>query len=258
MFAMQSRTDIEFESAMTLMESGSSDRTIARLTGVPRSTVSGWPHGRGARLHLRQRMAKPGWRPPEAKAYAHVLGLYLGDGCIASTSVRAAWLVVTLDLAYPNIIDEAVEKVARCFPDAVVRRHLRSRGSAIGVQVSHPVLPFAFPQHGAGRKHLRKIRLEDWQSAITREHTQNLLRGLIHSDGCRCVNHFKTKLPSCRLRSRNIRATSSATYPRTSGKSSADHCDLLGIHWTQSNARNISVSHRHSVALLDQFVGPTT
>lgn len=37
-----------------------------------------------------------------------------------------------------------------------------------------------------------------------------------------------------------------------------DHCDLLGIRWTQLNARNNSVSHRHSVALLDQFVGPKT
>jgi hypothetical protein len=35
-----------------------------------------------------------------------------------------------------------------------------------------------------------------------------------------------------------------------------DHCDLLGIRWTQPNARNISVSHRRSVALLDDFVGP--
>jgi hypothetical protein len=34
------------------------------------------------------------------------------------------------------------------------------------------------------------------------------------------------------------------------------HCDLLGIRWTQSNPRNISVAHRDSVALLDSFVGP--
>ena len=35
-----------------------------------------------------------------------------------------------------------------------------------------------------------------------------------------------------------------------------DHCELLGIRWTQSNPRNISISHRESVALLDTFVGP--
>ena len=35
-----------------------------------------------------------------------------------------------------------------------------------------------------------------------------------------------------------------------------DHCDLLGIRWTQSNSRNISIAHRHSVALIDEFIGP--
>jgi hypothetical protein len=29
----------------------------------------------------------------------------------------------------------------------------------------------------------------------------------------------------------------------------------MGVKWTQSNHRNISVSHRASVALLDEFVG---
>ena len=35
-------------------------------------------------------------------------------------------------------------------------------------------------------------------------------------------------------------------------------CDQLGIHWTQSNWRNISISHRESVARLDTFIGPKT
>jgi hypothetical protein len=33
-------------------------------------------------------------------------------------------------------------------------------------------------------------------------------------------------------------------------------CERLGIRWTQSNARNMSVSQRRSVALLDEIVGP--
>jgi hypothetical protein len=35
-----------------------------------------------------------------------------------------------------------------------------------------------------------------------------------------------------------------------------DHCELLGIRWTQSSFKNISISRRDSVALLDAFVGP--
>ena len=59
--------------------------------------------------------------------------------------------------------------------------------------------PEAFPQHGPGRKHERPIVLEDWQQAIVDEHPWAFLRGLIHSDGCRTTNRFKTKLPSGRV-----------------------------------------------------------
>ena len=79
-------------------------------------------------------------------------------------------------------------------------------------------------------------------------------RGLLHSDGCRTVNRFKTKLPSGRL--------AEYAYPRWFFSNRSDdirglfcaYCDRLGIRWTQSNPRNISVSHRDSVALLDAFV----
>jgi hypothetical protein len=33
-------------------------------------------------------------------------------------------------------------------------------------------------------------------------------------------------------------------------------CEKVGLRWTQSNHRNISISHRHSVALLDEHVWP--
>jgi hypothetical protein len=35
-----------------------------------------------------------------------------------------------------------------------------------------------------------------------------------------------------------------------------EHCDMLGVRWTQSSARNISVANRAGVATLDQFAGP--
>jgi hypothetical protein len=44
------------------------------------------------------------------------------------------------------------------------------------------------PQHGAGTKHERSIKLAAWQLQITRTHPEQLIRGLIHSDGCRFVN----------------------------------------------------------------------
>ena len=38
----------------------------------------------------------------------------------------------------------------------------------------------------------------------------------------------------------------------------AEHCELLGIRVTQSNYRNLTISHRHSVAIIEQIVGPKT
>src|SRR5206468_118950 len=77
---------------------------------------------------------------------------------------------------------------------------------------------------------------------------QQFVRGLIHSDGCRTLNRFKTRLPSGRVAEyeytryffSNLSADIRALF--------CEYCDRLGIRWTQSNARNISVSHRTSVA----------
>jgi len=114
----------------------------------------------------------------------------------------------------------------------------------------------AFPQHGRGRKHERPIVLEEWQQRIVEEHPWPFLRGLLHSDGCRTINRFKTELPSGRV--------AEYGYPRWFfSNMSADirglfcaTCEQVGVRWTQSNHRIISVSHRHSVALLDEHVGP--
>lgn len=48
--------------------------------------------------------------------------------------------------------------------------------------------PCLFPQHGAGKKHERKIELTDWQEELVDLVPALLIRGLIHSDGCRFIN----------------------------------------------------------------------
>jgi hypothetical protein len=253
---MRLRDQKDFESAMALMEMGRGDSEIARLTGIPRPTISAWRHGRGITYHRRVALAAHHWRPKDPAAYSYLLGIYLGDGCVQITPRTAASLVVTLDSSYPRVVAEVAMAMRSVLPGTPVRRFLRDAGSVTALQISHPALPFVFPQHGAGRKHLRAIELHSWQRAITRAQPRQLLRGLIHSDGCRTINRFKTKLPSGRV--------AEYSYPRYFFSNlSADirqifceHCELLGIRWTQSNPRNISISHRASVALLEEFVGP--
>jgi hypothetical protein len=114
----------------------------------------------------------------------------------------------------------------------------------------------AFPQHGPGRKHLRPIVLDDWQLALTRAHPDWLVRGLIHSDGCRCVNSFRTKLPSGRLAEYSYVRYFFSNLSADIRQIFKDHCELLGIRVTQPNHRNLAVSHRDSVAILELLVGP--
>ena len=204
---------------------------------------------------MREHTFVPAWRPTDRVSYAYLLGLYLGDGCLTDPG-RTIQLVITCDAAYPQLVEACAEAVACVMPSARVGVH-RVRGvRAMRVVSSTRRWLEVFPQHGPGRKHLRSIELEDWQQQIVDEHPEAFLRGLIHSDGCRTVNRFKTRLPSGR--------TAEYAYPRYFFSNlSADirglfcaSCDRLGIRWSKSNPRNISISHRDGVAALDAFVGP--
>ena len=187
-------------------------------------------------------------------AYAHLLGLYLGDGCLHDTG-RGHQLVFHFDAKYPRLIDGAAASI-----EAVAGRPPQRRGregwNVVILALGWKGWPALFPQHGPGRKHTRPIVLADWQRAIVARHPEAFLRGLIESDGCRTINRFTTTLPSGRV--------AEYAYPRYffSNESAdirgifCDACDLLGIRWTQSNRRNISVAHRASVAVLDGFIGP--
>jgi hypothetical protein len=218
--------------------------------------ISGWRHGRGVHYHLRLAHATPDWRPAAAIAYCYLLGVYLGDGCMSGAPRTAASLVITLDASYPRIVEETAHALELTFPDALVHHFSRKGGSVAAIRISHPALPFAFPQHGAGRKHKRSIKLLEWQRNLTTRHPEALLRGLIHSDGCRTVNRFSVQLPSGRVGHYEYARYFFSNLSEDIRRIFCEHGELLGIRWTQSNHRNISVSHRDSVALLDQFVGP--
>ncbi|MGH8791114.1 MAG: hypothetical protein ACRDXX_00505 [Stackebrandtia sp.] len=100
-------------------------------------------------------------------------------------------------------------------------------------------------------KHTRPIKLEDWQQELVDEYPQPFLRGLIHADGCRVVNH-------------TTRNGKRYEYPRyhfsNMSKDIMGLCgrafDLVGVEWRWNNCKNLSVAKRDSVALLDGFIGP--
>lgn len=196
------------------MEVRRSDTEIARVLGVPRS-LCGWRHGRGSRYHRLLHCANPSWRPTHPRTCCYLLGAYLGDGCIVVNRRGAASLAIVLDSTHPAIIEE-IRTAMKLTLSSTPVPSFPHRGRATILKANHPALPFAFPQHGAGRKHKRRIELTDWQLELTERHPRELLRGLIHSDGWRTINRFKTKLPSGRT-CRPTSAASSAITATCSG-----------------------------------------
>ena len=118
--------------------------------------------------------------------YAYLLGLYLGDGNITRNRRGVYRLRITLDLAYPLIIATCREAMTEVMPtEPRVGPVPRATGACVEVYSFSKHWPCLFPQHGPGRKHTRLIALTDWQRALCDRSPELLLRGLIHSDGCR-------------------------------------------------------------------------
>ena len=195
------------------------------------------------------------WKPPDRWSYSYLLGLHLGDGCVTGRG-PCHQLVIALDSAYPDVIDGCWAAMQLVLPECHIGRYRLKDNNGIRVVAASRKWPLIFPQHGPGRKHERPIVLEPWQREIVDAFPREFVRGLIHSDGCRTINRFKTRLPSGRV--------AEYEYPRYFFSNLSvdirglfcEYCERLGIRWTQSNHRNISVSHRKCVALLDEFVGP--
>jgi hypothetical protein len=161
-------------------------------------------------------------------------------------------MVLTLDARYDEIVRSAREAMRTFTPTGTTRVRRRRGSRAIDVSAYGKHWLRLFPQHGPGRKHHRTIALTDWQRDITRTHPEDLLRGLIHSDGCRIVASIKG--PNGRR----------YFYPRYyfSNRSAdirsifCEHLDLLSIDWTQSMPHMIQVARRPAVQAMDRFIGP--
>lgn len=109
--------------------------------------------------------------------------------------------------------------------------------------------PCLFPQHGPGKKHERTIELVDWQLTLVRRWPGLLLRGLIHSDGCRFINTGRGGWRWPRYVFSNVSEDILAIF--------CFGCELLGLHYTVA-PRTVYVSRKADVAILDSHIGPKT
>jgi hypothetical protein len=244
------RTEGEVRLVAELAAAGLNDCQISRVTGIPRGTVRDWRRGRRPRFdrHRLDADGVPVIDPEAEAAYAYLLGPYLGDGHITRMA-RTYRLRIALDGIYPGIVAECRVAMETVVPNRASICRTQSR--AVVVHAYSNAWAQLFPQHGAGMKHLRRIELTDWQREITHRHPRELLRGLIHSDGCRGINRIH-------------HGEKTYSYPRYQFTNHSDdiraifceHLDLLDIPWRRMNRWNISVARREAVARLDEFVGP--
>jgi hypothetical protein len=246
--------------AFALRAAGMTQRQIADELDLGQSTVSRWLQRGEFGTVSKHRMDHAGGHCPtecprkerlDTAAYAYLLGQYLGDGWITEGRRRVFRLYLFCCAAYPNILEECAAAMRAVVPGGAVTRQRRPGIIALSVYSKH--WPCLFPQHGAGMKHTRQIELEPWQSQIALvDHPEQFVRGLIHSDGCRCMNRVKGQSGRRYVYPRYLFSNASSDIRWLF----CDACDALGIEWRRMNARNISIARRESVALLDEIVGP--
>ncbi len=239
------------ERALALVAQGRSLNSVSRETGISRAAIRSWQH----RLEPLPHMATPDPGPPADEcAYAYLLGLYLGDGCIsAHPRGTGYYLRIACADAWPGLIIECREAITKVRPGIGVYTLQKQGCTAVTSYSRH--WPRLFPQHGPGKKHERTIALEPWQQEIVDAHPWEFIRGLIHSDGCRITN-WTTRLVAGEQKRYE--------YPRyfftnLSGdviRLFTETLDAVGVEWKQANDRNISIARKASVALMDTHVGP--
>jgi hypothetical protein len=251
---------------LELREEGFGARRIAARTGLPVRTITDWL---GGKLPRHSRPGPTGGRPEDClqcgheahrfsdlpPAYTYLLGLYLGDGFISRGPRSVYRLRITLDLAYPKIVDECEAAIREVSPLNRVHRLPRKGNDLARPEPTHvDVSAYSkswsclFPQHGPGLKHTRPIELTDWQHTLVLRHPKLMLRGLVHSDGCRFINTGRGGWVCPRYTFSNVSDDIKRIFCET--------CELLGLHRTRAGQKTIYVSRKADVARMDEFIGP--
>ncbi|MFH8927970.1 helix-turn-helix domain-containing protein [Streptomyces pristinaespiralis] len=244
---------------LALVDQGRSLNSVSQETGISRAAIRSWrsrlePLDRSTPCPRCEDVPRP---PEDPAAYSYLLGLYLGDGCVSSSRRGVHVLRIACTATWPGLIEACAEAMQRLRPGNKVYRVRHPGCQYVAAASKH--WPCLLPQHGAGRKHRRRIALEPWQQTIVNAHPWDFVRGLIHSDGCRITNWTTRLVAGERKR---------YEYPRYFFTNVSDDIrqlftdtlDQLGVEWTHcirnGSPYNISVARRASVALMDAHVGP--
>jgi hypothetical protein len=237
--------------ALDLVNAGLNDCEVSRRLGISRTTIRDW---RRPRYQRKTPTTHYGTCPRcwdggprmtfSPEDYAELLGLYLGDGHLVRLA-RTWKLRIFLDSRHGEIVRETHALLERCFPYNAVGTVFGHEGrmTILGVHSLH--LPCVFPQHGPGVKHLRAIRLEDWQDTIIDEAPWNFLKGCIRSDGCSFIN---------RTGRYSYLSYGFSNHSADIIEMFCAACDRVGLEYRRY-ARSVRINRRSSVGRLKEEIG---
>lgn len=269
MYSMYSREVVD--KSLKLRSLGWTQQNIAFACGVSQKAVSHWLNGtRRTPTTEARRADRTTYCPRRSsgiineEAYAYLLGAYLGDGHITENKHRPGLytLWICYDNKYSQLIAYCEAAVETIFP---VKAFRAKRPGCTAIKACSKHWTCVFPQHGSGKKHERPITLEPWQQDIVDKHPEALIRGLIHSAGCRAINRIPKKRPGGE--------TEYYEYPRYHfTNTSTDIIDILthaldrlNIDWKvhvhkreprHRDAYIVSISRKKAVATMERIVGP--
>ncbi|MFE3828549.1 transcriptional regulator [Streptomyces sp. NPDC059092] len=248
--------------ALALLGQGLSFNGVSKQTGISRSAIRSWltraePLPRMLEPDMCPRCLPVPGTPTAPAAYAYLLGLYLGDGCISPHPHGGYYLRIACADAWPGLIRACEEAMGDVRLGS--RVHILQKQGCVMVTCYGRHWPCLFPQHGPGRKHDRRIALEPWQQKIVDAYPWEFIRGLVHSDGCRNMNWTtrvvrgeKKRYEYPRYWFTNVSTDILRLY--------TDTLDKVGVEWRHCTRAgkpyNISVAKRASVALMDAHIGP--
>jgi hypothetical protein len=138
----------ELAEVQALVATGLNDCWIARLTGIPRSTIREWrAKRRWSNVREESRESCDGAvhdfdRLP--RSYVYLLGLYLGDGCLSSHHRGVFRLRVVLDSRYPAIVAECADAMHDLLPGNRPGVLLKHGENAVEVGIYSKHLPCFF------------------------------------------------------------------------------------------------------------------
>jgi hypothetical protein len=240
--------------ARLLSQQGLIDREVAQITGVSIIAVRKWRTGSRRVPGRERRLDCPRCtgRSLDEPVYAYLLGLYLGDGCLTRGRRDVYALSIACCDDWPGLLAAAKSAMSAVMPASSVFSVRRIGMTEVKSTSKH--WPCLFPQHGPGRKHMRKIELADWQRVIVERYPGDFSRGLFHSDGYRGVNRVCRRWDGTEHwyeYPRYLFVNNSADILGLCGQA----LDLLGVEWRFSKPNTISVARKEAVARLDEFVG---